>query len=93
MLCTVWAGYRPLEVNVNFFYLQFFKEELWIQGKLNVEREFDTLLNKFSDNSFSFELQQDNVDDSHISSIKGLKFSLDFLKGKRKQTFDFSSRE
>lgn len=58
----------------------YLKEELWIQGKLNVEREFDTLLNKFSDNLFSFESDHDNMDDSHISSAKGLPyFYLSFL--------------
>ena len=61
--------------NVIFFNLNCIKEELWLQGKSNVEREFDTLLNKFSDNLFSFEPDNDfNLEDSHIPTSKGSKY-------------------
>ena len=61
-----------------------FKEELWLQGKLNIDREFDTLLGKFSDNLFSLESDLDNMDESHMSGTKGTKgffyeFKRDFL--------------
>jgi hypothetical protein len=55
-------------------------EQLWIQGKQNVDREFDQLLNKFTESTLNFmERDSDNteitiiVDDNHLN-FKGFIF-------------------
>lgn len=50
------------------------KEELWNKGKQNVDREFESLLSKFSDlNHIDFDEKEglDQTDDSSIFNTKG----------------------
>lgn len=40
-------------------------EELWLQGKLNVDREFDILLSKFSDSALAIIEKDNDIDDNN----------------------------
>lgn len=52
----------------------FSQEELWMEGKLNVEREFEQLLSKFSESFLANEKKTDKVDGRSIE-FRGKSFS------------------